>query len=274
MYAVKNFKTTKEFVNYNNDFIYSNPMQNILLINVIDEIANNNLRAFQAFNIIGNVDNQILVLIVEGYCLIYCIKYDADFIEFIRSELPFDRLENFIFAGDKQSIENLLILQGLKYLIEKHLIIYKCVKLNSEFKMAEGKMRLAKIHELNYLTKLSVEFTDEYDGNRENYNKMQMSVLSEIHNKSLYVWEDGKICSIAVEMNRMESPEIGKLYTVSAERKNGYSSSLLFKLTKKILSKKPLCMLYTHGENPASNRTVLKIGYVKIGDYARISLIN
>jgi hypothetical protein len=274
MYTVKNFNTAREFVDYNEEFIYSNPMQNVLLINVIEEVAKNNLRVFQAFNVIGNSSVKLLVLVTDGYCLIYCDHYDAGYLEIIRKELPFERLKYFIFSGDKQTIERLLELQDLQFTVEKHLTIYKCAKLNSQFKLASGKMRLAIISELDYLTKLSVEFTEEYDGNRENAAEMRMAVYSEILDNSLYLWEDGKICAIALEMNRMDFPEIGKLYTVQDERQKRYSSSLLYKITEKILSKKPFCMLYTHGENPASNATVLKVGYEKTGDYARITLKN
>lgn len=125
IYTVKNFNNAQEFIEYNEEFIYSNPMQNILLINAIEEIAKNNLRVFQAFNITGNSNVQLLVLVTDGYCLIYCNNYDANYLESIRNELPFERLKDFIFAGDKQTIKNLLNLQGLSFKVEKHLIIYK-----------------------------------------------------------------------------------------------------------------------------------------------------
>jgi len=273
MYKLKNFNTAKEFIDYNEKFIYSNPMQNILLINAIEEVAKNNLQVFQAFNLIGNSDVHLLVLIADGYCLIYCDNYDQNYLEIIRKELPFDRIKDFVFAGDKQSIENLLHLQGLKFILEKHLTIYKCEKLNPQFKLASGKMRLADVSELNYLADLSVDFTNEYDGNKETLTEMRKAVYSEIMNKSLYVWEDDKICAMSVEINRLDFPEIGKLYTVPGKRKKGFSSSLVYKLTEKNLLNNLACMLYTHGENPASNGAVMKVGYEKTGDYARIKLI-
>lgn len=276
MYKVKNFKIAKEFVDYNEDFIYSNPIQNILLINAIAEIKKNNLGVFQAFNLVGNKDIHLLVLIVEDHCLIYSNQYDSKCLDILSKELPFERLSNFVFAGEKETIENLLKLKGLNFIVEKHLTIYKCKKLNSQFKTSSGKMRLATPGDVTYLTNLSVDFTEEYDGNKESFTTMNWSVISEISESSLYVWEDGQICAMAIEMNRQETgfPEIGKLYTVPEYRNKGYSSSLVFKLTEKILSNNSLCMLYTHGENEAANRSVVKVGYIKTGDYARISLIN
>jgi hypothetical protein len=274
MYKIKNFKTTKEFVDFNEEFIYSNPMQNILLIRVIDEVAKGNLQVFQAFNLIGNKDIQMLVFVVSDYCLIYCNKYDESCIKILANELPFERLSDFVFAGEKETIENLLNLKGIPFIIEKHLTIHKCEKLNSEFKISPGKMRLATSTEIPYLTNLSVDFTEEYDGNKESITTMNWAVSSEISAKSLYVWEDSEICAMAIEMNRKEFgfPEIGKLYTILKYRKKGYSSSLVYKLTEKILSSNAFCMLYTHGENIGANRSFLKVGYVKTWDYVRIAL--
>jgi hypothetical protein len=161
------------------------------------------LRVFKVFNLTGNSNVQLLALVSDSYCLIYCNNYDANYLENIHNELPFERLKDFIFAGDKQTIENLLNLQGLPFKVEKHLIIYKCDKLNPQFKVSSGKMRLANLSESDYLTELSVEFTDEYDGDKENIIDMRNAVHSEIIDNTLYVWEDGKICTIAVEMNRM-----------------------------------------------------------------------
>lgn len=276
MYKVKNFKIAQEFVDFNEKFIYSNLMENIFLIKVINEVAKNNLTVFQAFNLIGNKNVQILVLVVDGYCLIYCNKFDINSLEILSTELPFERLMNFTFAGDKETIESLLNLKKLQFVTEKHLTIYKCEKLNKEFKVASGKMRLAISSDQNKLANLSVDFTAEYDGNKESLANMMLAVASEIANKSLFVWEDGKICAMAIEMNRQQFnfPEIGKLYTVPHQRNKNYSSSLVFKMTEKILLKNSFCMLYTHGGNIASNRAIVKVGYSKTADYVRIIIKN
>lgn len=274
MYIVKNFKTAREFLDFNKGFIYSNPMQNILLINAIEQVANNNLRVLQGFNLVGKADEHLLVFIVNGYCLIYCDKYDQDSLEVLSKELPFERLKDFLFAGDKETIENLLQLKKIKFNVEKHLITYKCERLNKTFKLSSGQMRLAKPSDRNYLANLSVHFTEEYDGNKESLSDMQKVVHNEMMSRSLYVWEDNYICAMAVEMNRQEFeyPEIGKLYTVPRHRNKGYSASLLYKLTEKILQKSSFSMLYTQGDNPASNQACCKVGYVKVGNYARFRL--
>lgn len=274
MYNIKNFTTLREFIEFNEIFISSNPMQNIFLKRVIDQASNGTINVLQAFNVTGQNKQNLLVLIVEDFCLIYCDEYDKDSLKYLCQEIPFERLINFWFCGDKETIENLLNLKNLKFVIDKHLTIYKCEKLNPEFKISSGKMRLASLSEQNYLANLSVDFTKEYDGNKESLNNMKLLVGSEIKTKSLFVWENNKICTIAIEMNRKEigSPEIGQLYTIPSHRNKGFSSSLVYKLTEKILEKNKSCVLYTHGENPASNRAFLKVGYIKTGDYIRCQI--
>lgn len=274
MYQIKTFNTARDFVDYNEAFIYSNPMQNILLINAINEVANGNLVTRQAFNIINESGVNLLVFIVDGYCLIYCDDFDENVIETLASQLPFERLSTFHFAGQRQAIESVLTFKELEFSVEKHLIVYKCDQLNPDFKIASGEMRLAKSSETNYLADLSVNFTREYDGNEESFDFMKIAVTEEISDNSLYVWDDNKICSMAVEINRTDFPEIGKLYTIPDERGKGYSSSLVFKLTEKILTQNPFCTLYTHAENPLSNATVTKVGYKKTFEFIRAILKN
>ena len=274
MYKIKNFETPRQFLDFNEEFIYSNTMQHIFLINVMDQVAKGNLKALQAFNVVGNDDVHLVVFVVDGYCLIYCNKYDSNFLEILSKELSFERLTNFTFAGEKETIENLLTKKALVFTLEKHLTIYKCTKLNKEFKVVPGKMRLATSSELNYLANLNVDFSEEYDGNKITLPEMKIVVDSEIKEKSLQVWENEKICAMAIEMHRSQIgfPEIGQLYVVPHERNKGYSSSLVYKLTEKILEHHPLCMLYTHGENLPANRAFVKVGYLKTGDYARIRI--
>lgn len=274
MYNIKNYSTLTEFIEYNNSFISSSPMQNIFLKRVIDIASNGELEVLKAFNVVGQDVQNLLVLIVDGFCLIYCGNYNENSLKDLSNEIPFERLGNFSFCGDKKTIEKLLKLNNISFNVEKHLTIYKCENLNHEFKIANGKMRLASLSESNYLAKLSVDFTEEYDGNKESLQNMKLLIDSELKDNALFVWEDKEICTIAVEMNREEigSPEIGQLYTVPAHRKKGYSSSLVFKLTEKILKTNNFCVLYTHGENPASNRSFIRVGYIKTGDYIRASI--
>ena len=271
MYKVKNFKTAREFVNFNEDFIYKNPMQNALLINVIEELAKGNISVFQAFNLVGNKNIQLLVLIVDEHCLIYCNKYDHGYLIMLSKELPFERIKDFVFAGDKDTIENLLHINSFLFKVEKYLITYKCEELNTKFKIAEGGIRSAKPSDVNILSKLSVDFTEEYDGNKKSLADMRMPVHSEMMSRALFVWEHNDIYAMAVEMNRQEFdyPEIGKLFTVAEQRGKGYSSSLLFKLTEKILLKHTFCMLYTDGNNTASNLACNKVGYTPVANYIR-----
>ncbi|KFF03199.1 hypothetical protein IW19_20000 [Flavobacterium reichenbachii] len=272
MYKVRNFSSASEFLDTNGDYIYANPMEHVLLINVIEGVRHNMLRVFQAFNIESEIDGTlVMVFVVDGNCLIYSRQYDEAYLDILASELPFDKLKDLVFAGDKKTIENLLLFKSLHFELEKHLVIYRCEKLNPKFRVSEGRMRLADQNEAQALIKLSLDFTEQYEGIRESPFEMKAAVEKEIREKILFVWEADGICGLAVEMNRQsfDYPEIGKLYTVPEKTGQGFASSLLYKLTEKILSEHPFCMLYTKGNNLASNRACIKAGYMPIADYAR-----
>lgn len=272
MYKVKNFSSATEFLDLNGDYIYANPMEHVLLINVIEGVRQNMLRVFQAFNIESEIcGTQVMVFVVDGHCLIYSSQYDEAYLNILASELPFDKLKEVVFAGDKKTIENLLYFKSLNFEVEKHLVIYRCEKLNPDFRISPGGMRLVDRNEAQELIKLSLDFTEQYEGIRENPIEMEAAVENEIREKKLFVWDAKGICALAVEMNRQsfDYPEIGKLYTVPEKIGRGFASSLLYRLTEKILSEHPFCMLYTNGNNPASNRACIKAGYIPVANYAR-----
>jgi RimJ/RimL family protein N-acetyltransferase len=272
MYELKEFESFDDFFEYNEDFINSNPLQNIFLIRVVNSVLRGETIIYKFFNLEGNNGQSTLAMIVEQFCLIYCEKYDPAFIELLSQELEFDKFKNYSFSGDKDSVENLMKFNNAKYSLEKHLTIYKCEKLNSNFKLSPGNIRLATLTELNLLANFSVDFTEEYDGNKETLEEMKLMIASGIESELLFIWEnENKVCAMAVIMEReqLDFPEIGHVYTIPSQRNKGYSSSLVYKMTEKLLEEYDFTMLYTHGENPASNRAFIKIGYVKTGDYVR-----
>jgi len=241
------------------------------LTRVINSVLHGETTIYKFFNLIGANDELVLAIIVEQFCLVYTDNYDSDFLKLLSEELEFSKFNKYNFAGNKDTIENLLKFNNAKFSTDKHLSIYKCEKLNPDFQLSSGKIRLANIQDLKLLADFSVIFTKEYDGNVEPLEKMKYILNEAITNKYLYVWEDNHICSMALIMKKeqFDFPEIGHVFTPLQYRNNGYSSSLVYKMTEKLLENYNLTMLYTHGENPASNRAFVKIGYKKTGDYVR-----
>ncbi|MDE0316781.1 MAG: GNAT family N-acetyltransferase [Candidatus Poribacteria bacterium] len=89
-----------------------------------------------------------------------------------------------------------------------------------------------------------------------------------ITDQQLYIWDNNGPVSIAGVSRPMKNGvTIGVVYTPPEHRKNGYATSSVLLLTKKLLSDGySFCSLYTDLSNPTSNSIYTKIGYVPIGD--------
>ncbi|WP_170179846.1 GNAT family N-acetyltransferase [Flavivirga rizhaonensis] len=245
-------------------------MQNIFLRRVIDQVFKGQITIFNFFNLLDKNGTQLIALIVDQFCLIYSNKFNPKMNEVLSEELEFHRFNRYTFAGNKLVIENLLNSHNSPYTIQKHLSIYRCDKVNPEFEHNTGTCKLADLKDFEELVQLSLYFTEEYDGKREDINEMKSVIASGISEENLYQWSDNdSICAIALVMYREQFgfPEIGHLFTNPKHRNKNYASSLVYKITERILKENNFCMLYTNGQNKASNRTFVKVGYVKTGDY-------
>lgn len=271
MITPKYFKTFEEFVEFNRAYIESNPLQNIFLIRVISAVVYGQTTVYKFFNLIGDIGEQIIALVVDDFCLLYTDNYNPDCLELLSKKLEFEKFNKYTFAGNKNLVENLLSFNKANYSLDKHLAIYKSSSLTSDINITSGKIRLADLKEIESLAEHSIEFTKEYDGNEETLNTMRSMLKEAIENEYLYVWDDNGICAMALVMQKeeFEFPEIGHVYTLPSKRNQGYSTSLIFKLTKILLQNFDFVMLYTHGENPSSNKVFMKAGYEKTGDYVR-----
>ena len=89
-----------------------------------------------------------------------------------------------------------------------------------------------------------------------------------IRDRSLYVWDDGGVRSMAATARR--SPKgcsVNLVYTPSEHRGRGYASACVAALSDEILrSGFDHCSLYTDASNPTSNRIYDQIGYRLVGD--------
>lgn len=269
---IKRFDRFTDFCNYNVGFIESNRMLNVFLIIKINEVLKGETKLYKFFNI-ENEDAQLIVLMVTDICLIYSNKFYREFIPILSRELEFHKFIRYTFAGTKQEIEELLIYNNSLFSVQKHLIIYRCDKALPTFNCSSGEMQAACHTDLKTLIRFHTSFISEYNGENEQEEKAENFVLNGINGENMFIWRDqDKLCSVAQVIFREENdyPEIGHVYTDPTARRKGYAPSLIFTLTNKLLAiGNNKCMLYTDGTNPASNRTFVKVGYHRTGEYIR-----
>ena len=87
-------------------------------------------------------------------------------------------------------------------------------------------------------------------------------------NRALYLWEaDGRNVSMVGTSGPTPSGvRVGAVYTPPEERKRGYASAAVARLSEQLLEKYRFCCLYTDLTNPTSNHIYQTIGYKPVCD--------
>ncbi len=100
------------------------------------------------------------------------------------------------------------------------------------------------------------------------FNRTKSQAVKHIKDQQLYVWDHRGPVSIAKESRPTKNgTTINAVYTPPEHRNEGYATSCVLSLTKKLLSNRySFCCLYTDLSNPTSNSIYSKIGYMPIGE--------
>jgi len=270
MHYVKRFSGFKEFVEFNEEFIDSNPMLYFFLNETIERVLRGEEKVHTFFNIISDDQVHVSVLLTTVVCLIYDNHYDEAVLKTISDKLEYHKFNRYQFAGSKQTIEGIFKMHNSNYSIQKHRVIYQCREITDNFAYAEGKLQMGDINKLDVLAKLSAGFLKEYYGESKNLQQVRYTIAAGIQEDSIYQWFNrGKICSIAQSLNNdYNFPVIGNFYTDPDERNKGYGASIIHGLTKGLLGQgHQFVMLSTNALTPSSNRVFEKVGYCNVGEY-------
>lgn len=158
--------------------------------------------------------------------------------------------------------------------IKVNMFSYRCDKVNDIEKKCDGKSRLADTSEIEELCKLVSEFEYEAAGKRPDEEQVKNSVLEKIEARTLYVWEneDGDIVSTTNIRIGDGVDTLAMVYTKPEARRKGYCLNLVHDVTKTILDKGRLPILYTNADYEASNACYKKVGFRKVGSLCEVQL--
>jgi predicted GNAT family acetyltransferase len=91
-----------------------------------------------------------------------------------------------------------------------------------------------------------------------------------------YVWTDpdgAPVSTIAHNLPIAGTARIGPVYTPPRHRGNGYASSAVAALSRRLLEQGARqCMLFTDLANPTSNKIYASVGYRRFGDWEQYRL--
>ncbi len=142
----------------------------------------------------------------------------------------------------------------------------------NELTPAKGQIRIANVNDLPTLQKWTLDFMKEALQESGTEDAIERFVRQKIETKSIFLWEDGQLVSMAAKTRpTKKSISINLVYTPKEYRKKGYARSCVASLTERLLREEyKYCTLYTDLMNPTSNKIYQEIGYKEVGDILAI----
>jgi hypothetical protein len=270
-------KAINEFIQYNEEYIFSDYIAHYNLIKLIENRKAHNIQITNAFNIIDDDGSFILCLVSDGSNFsIYGSKWNNHVVSTFSEYANFPEGQtNLHFSGNRAFILELIEYNKFSFEIFKDRLIYECVKVNNDVTLAPGTFGLALEDDLDIISNMCYSYSQEEYGKHAQRSAEYMRKIAKngIAGRSIYKWEfDKQITSIAHAMiSENGFPIIGQFYTIDTLRKKGYGTSLLFSLTQLILENDwEKCGLISDITSLDSNAIFRKVGYVVI--YETISI--
>ena len=119
------------------------------------------------------------------------------------------------------------------------------------------------------------DFNESSGGEGIDRERKILEAMEIINNNDLFLWEvDKKIVAMARVVHKtLEYARITSVYTNNNERNNGYASSLVAKLSEKLLEEGLTPMLYANLNNKTAVNVYKNIGYEGCGDVDSVMFI-
>ena len=152
--------------------------------------------------------------------------------------------------------------------------VMRLESLQPQAKMAPGLIRVAKEKDLKLLLKWSRQFVEECEL-EETREETEELVKRYLENRQLFVWEDNRVVAMAGYGGSTPSGvRVNMVYTDPAARARGYAGSLVYLLSRKLLSDgHKHCYLFVEQSNVAANRIYERLGYRAMGDFTEYRFI-
>lgn len=162
-------------------------------------------------------------------------------------------------------------LTGQSYELDVAMSVHQLEKMQPIAK-AGGKLRLVEESDRSLLTDWIQAFEQEALGDKEPKSDHQLWFNRHLENKSLFVWQDDTIVSMAAYGGATPNGiRINAVYTPPEYRGRGYATACVAKISQQLLKQYQYCFLFTNLANPVSNHIYRKIGYLPMSDIGNYS---
>jgi hypothetical protein len=271
MMNFKTYETPMEYYPIVKDFLYRNEIMNVLTIGLLRnaKVDDNYSKCFYCT---GSVSDEIkIALIVHGLHIIlvteddHYLKLGAEYLSSVNIDFP-GVIGPRPFVD--QFVEHLVCASKKDITLRMSQRIYKLDEVN-DIQYSNGYMRLATHDDLEIVLEWNEDFVVS-EGISANYERMKKKRQQDIDDETLFLWIDNETPVTMTNLSNRTSDgaHIGLVYTPEDQRRKGYATSLVAKVSRHALQKYTYCTLYTDLGNPVSNSIYMKIGYNPIVDSA------
>ena len=162
---------------------------------------------------------------------------------------------------------------GVSASIDKRMRVFEAREA-ADLPLSAGKLRLARSDDHLLMAKWIVGLSEAI-GEPVDLESARNRAEKLIKDQQLYVWDrDGPVSIAGVSRPMRNGMTIGLVYTPPEHRNQGYATSSVLLLTKKLLSDGySFCSLYTDLANPTANSIYTKIGYVPVGNALALDFV-
>jgi predicted GNAT family acetyltransferase len=138
-----------------------------------------------------------------------------------------------------------------------------------------GEFKQAAVEDSELVRRWAREFHDTCFGDDRCEQSIKDAELK-VQTGSLFFWVDGRPVSMAARSRpTFHGEAISFVYTPPGQRRKGYGTSVVARLSQKILDDgKQYCTLHTDLKNSTSNGIYRRIGYQKVAEVVEISFQN
>lgn len=163
--------------------------------------------------------------------------------------------------------------QGENAVITMNLFAYDCPAPVMPKHMAEGRLHLCTLEDLEEAADVTRLFQDEVGIDQSNMEVYWNKARERIEGRRLFFWKDdrGRTVASCYYVPDGEVASISGVYTFPAHRRKHYAESLVYQVTKIVEGTGAMPMLYTNADYAASNACYEKIGYVLRGRLCTIA---
>lgn len=156
--------------------------------------------------------------------------------------------------------------------IEVNMLSHCCDKVNDIDNLCDGRARVADEKDMDELCKLVSDFEYEATGKRPEEEQCIQRINDMVNAKTLYVWENAESEIVSTTNIRIGDgiDTLALVYTKPEARRKGYCINLVHTVTKLILDKGRLPILYTNADYEASNACYKKVGYREVGSLCEV----